>query len=184
MQRPLAVTLSMVIAGAVLATDEEPWAFEKPIMSPSHSFTITQKCGEDWSTTVHFEHTHAPDIKLSDTYPWPALFYVAPDDHWMLQVQKSGSGENISFLFRVDPEGRLWRMEPSLMEVVWLFLGRTESLHESDLYHTGIDFRSWDLQANLVRFTFHGTYSNRQGGVDIPLTYDLQKHVVVRDPKA
>ena len=102
----------------------------------------------------------------------------------MLQVQKSGSGENISFLFRVDPEGRLWRMEPSLMEVVWSFLRRTESLHEPDLYHSGIDFRSWDLEAHLLRFTFHGTYPNRPAGVDIPLLYDLQKHVITRDPKS
>jgi hypothetical protein len=102
----------------------------------------------------------------------------------MLQVQKSGSGDNISFLFRVDSEGRFWRMEPGLMELAWAFIERTQSLHRSDLYHTAIDFRSWDLRSGLLHFTFHGTYTKRDAGIDIPLTYNLDKHVIARDTKA
>ena len=125
--------------------------------------------------SIRIQSSHGPEASRAG---------IAPDDHWMLQVQKSGSGDNISFLFRVDPEGRLWHMQPTLMEVVWSFLERAESLHDSDLYHTGIDFRSWDLPSHLLRFTFHGSYTARQAHIDIRLAYDLQKHVITRDTKA
>ena len=75
-------------------------------------------------------------------------------------------------------------MEPGFMQLAWAFIERTESLHRSDLYHTGIDFRSWDLRGHVLHFIFHGTYDRRQGGLEVPLAYDLEKHVVVRDTKA
>jgi len=183
MQRLLAATLLISMLARVVAADTEPWANEKPLVSPSRSFTIVQRRDSGWTTTVHFQHTNA-DVVLTDMWDWPALFYIAPDDRWILQVQKSGSGDNISFLFRVDPEGRLWRMEPAIMQLAWAFIERTESLHETALYHTGIDFRSWDLRSHLVRFTFHGTNTARQAHLDVPLTYDFQKHVIARDTKA
>jgi hypothetical protein len=175
---------TVLVVSSVAAAQNEPWATDKPLVSPRGSFTVVQQRGEDWSTTIHFQHIHASDIQFTDVYPWPALFYIAPDDRWMLQIQKSGSGDNISFLFHVDSEGRFWRMEPGLMELAWGFIERTQSLHRSDLYHTGIDFRSWDLRAHVLHFTFHGTYDRRQAGLEVPLTYDLQKHVIARDTKA
>ena len=52
-----------------------------------------------------------------------------------------------------------------------------------DLYHTGIDFRSWDLRAHLLHFLFHGTYMQRDERFELPLTYDFQKHAIARHPK-
>jgi len=182
--RFLLFALLLRLFGSIATAAGEPWAIEKPLVSPSGSFTIVQRRDADWSTTVHFQRIRAPDIRFTDVYPWPALFYIAPDDHWMLQVQKSGSGDNISFLFRIDPEGRLWRMEPGLMELAWAFVERTQSLYRSDLYHTGIEFRSWDLSAGLLHFTFHGTFVDRPARIDIPLSYDLKKSAIARDPKA
>ena len=72
--RSLAATMLMTTLSSVVAADGEPWAFEKPLVSPSRSFTIVQQRDSDWSTTVHFQHIHAPDIKFSESYPWPALF--------------------------------------------------------------------------------------------------------------
>jgi hypothetical protein len=69
------------------------------------------------------------------------------------------------------------------MELAWAFIEHAHSLQRSDLYHTGIEFRSWDLRPHLLYFTFHGTYDKRDGGLEVPLTYDLQKHVITRDPK-
>lgn len=187
--RLLTATLLICTLARVVAAEDEPWASEKPLVSPLRSFTIVQQregnwsttSGGNWSTTIHFQK--APAIQLTETYPWPASFYVSPDDHWMLQVQKSGSGDNISFLFRVDSNGRFWRMEPGLMKLAWTFIERSESLHQSDLYHTGIAFRSWDLRTQLLHFTFYGTYM-QQSGVDVPLTYDLKRNVIKRDPKS
>jgi len=166
---------------SVAGAEDEPWAAHKPLVSPAGSFTIVQQRDGDWATTIRFNRIQAPEVRFTDVYPWPALFYISPDDRWMLQVQKSGSGDNISFLFRVDSEGRFWRMEPGFMKLAWAFVERTESLHRSDLYHTGIGFRSWDLQGHMLRFTFHGSYVHRDAGIHIPLVYDLQKHVITRD---
>src|SRR5437764_4110489 len=97
----LAITLLIcMLCSVAVAAEGEPWATDKPLVSPSHSFTIVQQRNGDWSTTVQFQRRHAPDITFTDVYPWPALFYISPDDRWILQVQKSGSGDNISFLFR------------------------------------------------------------------------------------
>jgi hypothetical protein len=182
--RLLAATLLISALSSIAASEDQPWAIDKPLESPLHSFSVVQHRDGNWSTTVHFERIHAPDITFTEVYPWPALFYVSPDDRWMLQIQKSGSGDNISFLFHIDSEGRFWRMEPGLMELAWAFIEHTQSLHQSDLYHTGIDFRRWDLRAHLLHFTFHGTYDTRHEALEVPLTYDLQKHVVARDTKA
>jgi len=177
--------LTVILMGCAFAlqAENEPSAFKKSLISPAQSFSIFQWDDDNWYTRVHFLHSGSPDIQFTDIYSWPALFYISPDDHWMLQIQKSGSGENISFLFRIDPEGRFWQMEPSLMELAWAFIERNQSLHKSDLYHTGIEFRSWDLQAQQLHFTFRGTYDKRSGGIDVPLIYDLKKNVISKETK-
>jgi|GEM_PF-2128371 len=177
-----ALTICMIAVGALCAADD-PWAIDKPLVSPAHSFTIFQKNEENWSTTLHWQHNHVPDIRFTDSYAWPALFYISPDDHWILQIQKSGSGDNISFLLQIDPKGRVWRMEPTLMALTWAFLECTRTVHESDLYHTGIEFSSWDLKAQRLHFTFHGTYDKRPADIEVPLIYDLKRNVITRDSK-
>src|SRR6185436_10803087 len=90
---------------------EEPFATDKKLASPRGTFTITQRRVGDWTTKLHFTKNDHRDITFTDSYPWPALFHISPDDQWILQIQKSGSGENISFLYRLDSNGRIWRME-------------------------------------------------------------------------
>ena len=162
---------------------DEPWAYEKPLISPAKTFSIHQQRKDSWHTTVHFLRNRKPDIQFTDDYSWPALFYISPDDHWILQIQKSGSGDNISFLLRVDAEGRICRIKPTLMELAWTFLERSNSIKETGLYHTGIDFGSWDLQARSLHFIFHASCSNRPDGLHIPLIYDLKSNVVTLDSK-
>ncbi len=169
--------------GFSLHAEDYPWANEKPLVSPAKSFSVFQQRDGDVFTTFHFQRKDAPNIRFTEVYPWPALFYISPDDHWMLQVQKSGSGDNISFLLKIDAEGRIWRMEPTLMELAWSFIKRSKSLHESDLYHTGIEFRSWDLKSQQLHFTFSGTYMKRDDRFILPLIYDLKRNVIKNNPK-
>ena len=182
--RLLAATFLICIIAGVAGAEDDPWAMDKPLVSPSRSFTIVQQREDGWPTTIHFQRLHVPDIKFTDVYAWPALFYISPNDCWMLQVQKSGSGDSIAFLFRIEPEGRVWRLEPSLMELAWTLVERTRSLHPPDLYHTGIEFKGWNLRGHLLHFTFHGTFMHTDAGVEIPLTYDLKKHIITVDTKS
>jgi hypothetical protein len=89
------------------------------------------------------------------------LFYISPDDQWILQVQKSGSGENISLLYRLDPNGRLWRMEQRFGELAFAYLERSLGVSVADLYHTGIEFTGWNLKAGILRFTIRGSSTKR-----------------------
>src|SRR5436190_9914129 len=102
--------LPLFLAASVFAADEH-LPGEAPVTSAHGGFTITQRFDQNWHTTVHFKNPDLPSIILADDYPWPGLFYISPDDHWLLHIQKSASGDNISFLYRVEASGRLWRME-------------------------------------------------------------------------
>jgi hypothetical protein len=159
-------------------------AQEAPLVSPRHTFTISQHENGGWTTILHFANAAQPDVTLGNQYPWPALFYVSPDDHWILQIQKSGSGDNISFLYHVEQSGRVWRMEQGFGDLAFHFLDHLPGLHRGELYHTGIEFRAWSMRDGSLRFTIHGSSVEKSGqGVERELLYDLQKHQF-RTPKA
>ena len=159
-------------------------AQEAPLVSPQRSFTISQKRNDEWSTTLHFAHGARADVSLEGHYPWPALFYISPDDHWILQIQKSGSGDNISFLYRVEQSGRVWRMEQGFGELAFTFSDSLPGLQHPELYHTGIEFGAWNMRDGLLRFTIYGSSVERSGeGLKRELIYDLNKHRF-RTPKA
>jgi hypothetical protein len=177
MRFPIALWVCFLSCPFSSRAAEEPFAMDKPLASPRGTFSITQHRKENWTTTLHFTKGGHPDITFTDDYPWPALFYVSPDDQWILQIQKSGSGDNISFLYRLDPNGRLWRMEQRFGELAFTFLERSLGVSIGNLYHTGIDFGAWELKAGLLRFTIHGSDVNESGkGIDRALIYDLNKH--------
>jgi hypothetical protein len=162
---------------ATAQAEEEPFAMDKPLVSPRGTFTISQHRNENWSTTIHFARGTQPDLRLTEEYPWPALFYISPDDHWILQIQKSGSGDNISFLYRVDAEGRLWRMEQRLGELAFAFLKRSGLANFDELYHTGMEFQSWNLKTQKLLFSIHGSSLHQSGaGVHFDLAYDFRTH--------
>ncbi len=71
-------------------------ADDMKLASPRGTFTIVQHYEGIWTSKLHFSKPGSADITLTDGYPWSASFYVSPDDQWILQVQKSGSGDNIS----------------------------------------------------------------------------------------
>jgi|SRR5438105_4887889 len=173
---------ALCISGCVVAYAEDaPFVMDKPLSSPRGSFTIAQHRDGNWTTTIHFAHGEQPDLLLRDDYPWPGLFYISPNDHWILQVQKSGSGDNISFLYRLDPGGRLWRMGQPLGELAFAFLKRSGVADFKYLHHTGIEFQSWDLKAQKLLFSIHGSSVHQSGaGIDINLVYDLRRHTFGR----
>jgi len=158
--------------GAVL-----PLRADESLRSPKGTFTITQHQDGNWTTKLHFAKGAHPNVALTDDYPWPALFYVSPDERWILQIQKSGSGENISFLYRLEPNGRLWRMEQRFGELALAFLERARGIPLADLYHTGIEFEAWNPKRGLLQFTIRGSSVKRSGeGITMQMVYNLNEH--------
>ena len=167
------LTIALCLVGSAFPS----LAADETLASPRGTFTITQHRTDNWTTKLHFTKPGSADITFTDDYPWPALFYISPDDQWILQVQKSGSGDNISFLYRLDSSGRLWRMEERFGELAFAHLERSHGIAVADLYHTGIEFTSWNLKAGILRFTIRGSSTKKSGeGVSRELIYDLQKH--------
>ncbi len=172
--------LLLLLFAAFAASAEERVPGEAPLTSPRGSFKITQRMDNDsWHTTLHFTKPEGDSIVFADDYPWPARFFISSDDQWLLQIQKSGSGDNISLLYRIEQSGRIWRMEEGLGALAFRFLERTTGLAVEHLYHTGIEFISWDVPAGLLRFSIHGS-SGFEGteGVEREMIYDLRKHTL------
>ena len=170
------LSLLLLLCSAALTSRAED---EFTTASPRQSFRVVQILGEQgWTQTLHFV-TPARSITLESAMPWPALYYVSPDEHWMLRVQKSGSGDNISFLYRLEPGiQRVWRMEEQVGALGFAYLAHLPGLPRN-LYHTGIEFGAWDLQRGLLRFTISGSDAEQSGGgFHRPLVYHLREHTV------
>jgi len=146
--------------------------------SPRGTFTITQSFGpEGWDTKLHFTKEGQPDLALGERWPWPAIYEISPDEKWIWQSQKIGSGENTVLLFHFDGEGRLWRMEQDFKEFVFEYLKRKNDIAAADLYHTGFEFVGWDPRAGAVRFIVRGSSLEKSGeGIRRELIYDLGRH--------
>jgi hypothetical protein len=151
-------------------------------VSPKATFKVIQHSEPDansamWTASIQFSGKKKSNIKISDGMSWPALFYVSPDDQWILQIQKTGSGDNTAFLFRIEPNGRIWRMEETLYDLAFTYITQHSRAGRTALYHTGLEFTSWDLKAGLLRFSFSGSFDGG-GGLDRKLVYDLKKHLI------
>jgi hypothetical protein len=145
------------------------------LTSPRGTFRVTQQRDRSWHATLHFTKAELPSIVFAQDYGGPARFFVSPDDGWLLQIQKSGYYPAV--LYRVEPNGRIWRMEDPLSAAAFKYLERSEGLSTAHVGRASLDFISWDFPPSLLRFRLHasaGQYD--QGPVDRLLVYDLHKH--------
>jgi len=172
-----------LLARAVLWIPLVCAAADDATQSPKGSYIITQTLGEKWNATLHFVDGSGVDAPLAvdpDQYPWAGSYYISPDEHWIMRVQKTGSGENCAFLYRVEPNGRVSRMEQHLDDLAFRFLATKAGIARKDFYHTGIAFVSWDMPKHLLKFTVSGSRLNERGkGIERQLAYDWEKHVIV-----
>lgn len=146
-------------------------------VSPKKTFTVIQHYGKNWRQTFQPTDRKRPPVTLEEDILWPAEYQISPDERWILRIQKSGSGENVSYLYQVDPDGRLRRREPPIGELAFGYLKKAHGIDAADLYHTGIDFLGWDLKAGELHFSIHGTPTEKSGEkVNLSLSYDLRNH--------
>ena len=176
--------LLVFLATAAVAAAEERLPGDAPVTSPRGTFSISQRHDETWHTTIQFKNPRLPSVTLADDdYSWAAQFYISPDDQWVLQIQKTASGSNSGFLFRVEPSGRVWRMEHPLDASAFRFLEEAQGLSTAHLYHARIEFIDWDMAAGALRFSIHASSSqDPEAGVAEQMVYDLKKHAF-RIPK-
>ena len=164
--------LLLLLALLVLAVSAQ--AEDEVTTSPRGTFKIIQHDDGNWKQVLRFTDGDTRAITLAEDTPWPARYYVSPDERWILRVQKSGSGDNISFLYHLDEHKQLWRREEQVGALGFAYLATQPGLPRN-LYHTGIGFESWDLKAGQLRFIISASDADQSdNGFCRSLVYNLQ----------
>lgn len=150
---------------------------------PKYSVEVLEGEG-GWRAEVRFADSSRQPVGLmrgDESGPaWTPLFDVSPDGRWILCVQKTGSGDNVAWLYTVDEAGRVLRVETRLDEMGWQLSDRISKLKRSQLYHTGISDWKWTDRGTLI-FALRGSDVEKSGeGVTLDLEYDLARHTVSR----
>ena len=162
----------LLLALLVLAASAQ--AEDEVTTSPRGTFKIVQHYDGDWKQVLRFADGDTRTITLEEGISWPALYYGSPDEQWGVRVQKSGAGDNISFLYHLDEHKQLWRREEQVGALGFVYLATQPGLPRN-LYHTGIEFESWDLKAGQFRFTISASDADQSGnGIHRSLAYKLQ----------
>jgi hypothetical protein len=149
--------------------------------SPKGTFKIIQKYSEKegFSESLHFNDRDQPDVILEGEIDWAGNYYISPDDRWILRIQKTGSGDNTSYIYFIEKNGSLWRLEQPLVDMGFEFLRRQPKGLPSGMYHDGIKFISWDIPNHLLHFSIHASSDPGTGGVNTTLTYQLLQNRIV-----
>jgi hypothetical protein len=184
------------MCATALASEQGPGQYVAK--SPSGRFTITQRwvkpdfiatdkdcndsdCG--WQAVLQFLEKSKGEATLADHpewYAWPAEYRISPDEQWIIREQKTGSGENALFLYRIGPDAQVWRMAQHLDDLIFATLLAPLHRTREDYYHLEVAVVSWDLAAGRVHLKAYATPNDRE---QEPLrgravTYDLKKHIV------
>jgi hypothetical protein len=167
--------------------------------APSGRFTITQRwvrpdfiaadtdcndsdCG--WQAVLQFADKSKPETTLAappEWYVWPADYRISPDGQWIMREQKTGSGENALFLYRVASDGQVWRMVQHLDDLVFAFLLSPLHRTRGDYYHLEVLVESWDVGAGKVHLKASATPNDKDEKALIKgrrVTYDFKNNVV------
>lgn len=165
------VTL-ILIASLVLACHAEEVA-----IAPSGAFSIRQEYKGNFVETISFSEAKRPVVNLAG-YPWPGHYSISPDEQWILRVQKTGSGEGMAILYRIEKTGRVMEAV-GFNSMLWSVADKVSQLKKSDLYHAGvIDFK-WAKDNKTITITLRGSNANKSGdGITTVLNYNMISHAI------
>lgn len=96
------ITIIAWLTASMLANADEKIA----VRSVSGRFEVTQEHRGDIVETVRFLSPVFPSVVLPGL-SWPGLYHISPDEHWLLRTQKTGSGDNMAILYRIEDNGRV-----------------------------------------------------------------------------
>jgi hypothetical protein len=186
--------LVLVTCGVASAADRGPGEYVDK--APSGKYTIVQRFIEPqepqdnqdfgaWEATLHFTDKSKPDAMLAadpDRYLWPADYLMSPDEHWILRLQKTGSGENSALLYHVDSNGQVWRLEQHLDDLAFAVATAGTHVTRSDYYHIGVGLVSWDVASGRLHLKIRASAEDRaKPSINQKVVYDLRKHQMVAE---
>jgi hypothetical protein len=189
-----ACLLVLVTCGIASATDRGPGEYVDK--ARSGKYTVVQRYIEPkdpqdnqdfgaWEATLHFSDRSKPDATLAadpDRYLWPADYLISPDEQWILRLQKTGSGENSAFLYHVEANGQVWRLEQHLDDLAFAVATAGSHLTRSDYYHIAVGLISWDIASGLLHLKIRASAEDKaNSSIDRKVAYDLRKHRMVAE---
>lgn len=181
--------LVLLTCSLAVAADRGPGEYVDK--APSGEYSIVQRYIEPkdpqdnqdfgaWEAILHFADKSKSDATLAanpDRYLWPADYRMSPDEHWILRLQKTGSGENSALLYHVDSNGQVWRLEQHLDDLAFALVTAGSHLSRSDYYHIGVSLVSWDIGSGLLHLKIRASAEDRANpSIDRKVAYDLRKN--------
>ena len=124
---------------------------------------------------VRFRDTGFPEVRLSGS-AWPGIYSISPNEHWLLRTQKTGSGESIAILYRVEENGRVSEVL-GFDRLLWGVSDSASRLKQKKLYHTGIAEISWLDDNCLLEIVLRGSNASKSGdGIECRIQYELKSN--------
>ena len=160
---------------------------EYDVRSPKSTFFIEQRMGGSygWQTWIRPTRRHSSPYQLrlwhDGEIDWAGNFHVSPNEKYLLQTQKTGSGDNYGAIFVRDKTHRFVLAHPvmpfsPLSENAWDFFRKSTGL-KATVYHAGIEFIAWGTDGVCVEISVHGSDCYEQYYVDDwRLHYNLVSH--------
>ncbi len=156
---------------------------EDDVKSPKGTFIIEQRRGRGTWIRPTRKHSSAYQLRLwhDSEIDWAGYFRVSPNERYLLDIQKTGSGENYGAIFVRDKTHKFVLAHPvepfpPLSENAWDYF-RKSTGREAKVYHDGIEFVSWGTDGKCLEFSMHGSDLGEEYYVrDWRLHYNLLTH--------
>jgi hypothetical protein len=130
---PFALSIGMLLACAAPAMSAQPTgpAAEYKIKeeytskSPDGATTIEQYVstdkGDDWIWQFWARRSDSMMLLGPRQEDYPADFRFTPDSHWLVRMQKTGSGEASLFLYKLGPQGFVAATSKPIGDLAWAY---------------------------------------------------------------
>jgi len=150
---------------------------EEEIVAKARSgrFEVAQEYRGEFVETVRFSDPKLSTVRLSGVC-WPGIYSISPNEHWLLRTQKTGSGEAIAILYRVEENGRVSEVV-GFDGLLWGVSDTVSRLKQKELYHTGIADVAWSEDDRFLEIVLSGSNASKSGdGIECRIQYDLNSN--------
>ncbi|WP_035612438.1 hypothetical protein [Haloferula sp. BvORR071] len=152
---------------------------ETPLTSPGKAFSIVRVNREPaWedphciAEKVVFAKTSLGEAPL-EVMTCRGIYFVSPDERWILRHQKTELGNSIAMLYRVEENGRVGSIQ-GFDERMWAASDAVSPIKFKDLYTAAIYRVSWSPDSKTLVLKIGGSHFS--DGLEALVSYDLSKN--------
>lgn len=169
-------TITIISLLTVLATAHA----EEEVVAKATSgrFKVTQEYKGDFIEILRFSNPKLSAVRLSGL-SWPGIYSISPNEQWVLRTQKTGAGDSIAILYRIEENGRVSEVV-GFDELLWAISDTTSRLKKKELYHTCVAKFAWSEDNGTLEIVLRGSSGSQSGdGIECHTVYDLRANQAV-----